>query len=77
MDVVRVAECDPHRVVVGRIRNRDDALEDAKGNELRRVGRHTGDGEVDERQPMRLGQHPSALEVVELHRLVRVCTDCE
>ena len=50
VDVVGIGERDPERVVVERVRDRADALEHRERDQLGRLGRDAGDGEVDERQ---------------------------
>src|SRR5262249_11852179 len=77
VDVVGVRQRDPERHVVDGVRDGDDTLEDAQRDQLHSVGRHAGDGEVDEREAMALGEHARPLEVVELDGLVRLHVDRE
>ena len=66
VDVVGIGERDPQRVLVDRVGDRADPLEHGERDELGRLGRDAGHGQVDERQAVALGELPGPVEVVEL-----------
>ena len=66
VDVVGVGERDPERVLVDRVGDRADPLEHGERHELGRLGRDAGHRQVDERQPVALGELPGPVEVVDL-----------
>ena len=68
VQVVGIGERDPQRVLVDRVGNRDHPFEHGERDELDRLGRDAGHREVDERQPVALGELPGPVEVVDARR---------